>query len=485
MKQKLLFLFLFLTTLLVKNEINAQTVLSTTSSFLNNNSNGTVTFNLQNTNVNDVMITDIAGITGTSGTVNVEFYYNPIPVSGAPGNINAANGWVLVETNTITGIANTTTTTTQPFISGMNFIIPANTTYGIAIFATGQRYFTLPPGSTTIAADGINMLAGDNISYAGGVPPAAPTNSPRGWIGEITIIPTIACSGTPTPGTTVVSGTTACLGGSVDLSLTGSSYATGLSFQWQSSANGISWTNIPTATSFNFTATISSDTYFRCEITCSGTSAYSNSVLVNTLTTISGGTYTIGTSGDYPDFASVANALNCGINGPVTFNVLPGVYNEQIIINDVPGASATNTVTFDGIDITTRKITFNSTTSADRHTIRLNGAKFVRIKNLTIENTSTSNAFVVHMTNGCEDIELTSNHIIVDNQAASSTAYGGIVASGSLITATSTGNSVNKLLIQDNTILNGYYGIVLTGISTNRINDIQIINNEILNSFYF
>src|ERR1041385_9201848 len=62
--------------------LSAQTTLTTTTTFLNNNGSGTVTFNLQNTNSSGVIITDIAGVAGSSGTQNVEFWYNPTPING-------------------------------------------------------------------------------------------------------------------------------------------------------------------------------------------------------------------------------------------------------------------------------------------------------------------------------------------------------------------------------------------------------------------
>lgn len=58
------------------------------------------------------------------------------------------------------------------------------------------------------------------------------------------------------------------------------------------------------------------------------------------------GTYTVGKTGDYPTFAAVRQALADGVEGPVTFEVLDGSYNENIYISDVKGTSATNTLTF-------------------------------------------------------------------------------------------------------------------------------------------
>jgi hypothetical protein len=92
-----------------------------------------------------------------------------------------------------------------------------------------------------------------------------------------------ACSGTPSPGATNANPATACPGGSVTVSLPSLPSASGYTFQWQSSPNSITWTNIPSATGATYTGTVSSATYFQCIVTCtnSGLSATSTPVLVN------------------------------------------------------------------------------------------------------------------------------------------------------------------------------------------------------------
>jgi hypothetical protein len=301
-------------------------------------------------------------------------------------------------------------------------------------------------------------------------------------------LPLTACAGSPAAGTAVSSSMNVCPSQNFNLSLTGQTMASGLDYQWQSSPSPSGpWTNIPGAINQAVITSQLTNTSYRCIITCTNSNLTDTSTVVSVSTSpnLPGGTYTIGATGNYTSFSSAINAMNCGIAGPVTFNVLPGVYNEQVIIGDILGASATNTITFNGADTATTKITFNSTVSAERHTIRLDGAKFIRIKNLTIESTSTTNAFIVHMTNGCFDIELTSNQVILNSSVTPTTAYGCIVASGSLTSATGTGHSVKKLLIENNKIINAYYGIALTGIAADRVSDALIRNNSILNSFYF
>lgn len=179
--------YLVILLLLLNFGVSAQTVSST--SFTNNNGSGTVTFNLQNTNGYDVIITEVKGVTGASGTQTAAIWYKTTPLSGAPGAISTANGWIQGPSGTYTGISNTSTSVVQTFLSGLNFILPANTTYAMAITSPSQRYSTIPAGTTTFSAGGVNFITGTNIGYGGGTPPAAPGNSPRGWIGQITFMP--------------------------------------------------------------------------------------------------------------------------------------------------------------------------------------------------------------------------------------------------------------------------------------------------------
>jgi hypothetical protein len=95
-----------------------------------------------------------------------------------------------------------------------------------------------------------------------------------------------ACSAAPTAGTaTAVSGTI-CNGFTSTLNLTGATAGSGISYQWQSSPNNSTWTNIVGATGLSYTTpALSSTTYYRVVVTCAGfgsTNSASDTVVVNT-----------------------------------------------------------------------------------------------------------------------------------------------------------------------------------------------------------
>jgi hypothetical protein len=104
----------------------------------------------------------------------------------------------------------------------------------------------------------------------------------NGGSGRITVTYVLPpCSGTPSPGNTIASVNPAIGGSPTILSLQNATSGTGVTYQWQSSANNSSWVDISGATSATYSATLGAATYYRCNVTCSGNTGTSNSLLVN------------------------------------------------------------------------------------------------------------------------------------------------------------------------------------------------------------
>lgn len=192
-----------------------------------------------------------------------------------------------------------------------------------------------------------------------------------------------------------------------------------------------------------------------------------NDTLAVTLNTcnVLNGVYTInsGGGGDFLSIgAAVAAMTSCGITGPVVFNVAPGTgpYVERVVIPAISGASAVNTITFNGNGNT---IEHTTAVSADRAAVQLNGADHVTISNfiIDVDNGPVANyGWGVHLTNQADNNTIT-GCTIQCFQNSSATNFAGIVASGSSTSATTVGNSCSNTLIENNTINYGYYGIHL------------------------
>jgi GEVED domain/Secretion system C-terminal sorting domain/Bacterial Ig-like domain (group 2) len=154
----------------------------------------------------------------------------------------------------------------------------------------------------------------------------------------VTIANMPACSGTPSGGTTVASVSTGCSGYSSTLSLSGATSATGLTYQWQSSSDGSTWSNISGATNVTDTVTVSSASiYYRCNVTCTASSATgsSSSRYLQSVMPISGGA-TVCTAGT----VTLTEASAGG-----TWSTTAGTGSATISTGGVVGGATAGTVT--------------------------------------------------------------------------------------------------------------------------------------------
>ncbi len=186
------------------------------------------------------------------------------------------------------------TPTTMPFpptvpSGGSYTTLSSSITASFLSPSTGSLTVTSPSSSFEVSPDGSTWASSYTIGYTGGATtgtiyvrfvPAAVTSysgnvtitggSTTGLAIAVTGTGAAACSGTPTAGTASVS--PAAGAGSTAFTLTNTGYTAsgGISFQWQSSADSSSWSNISGATlaSYSFTG-ISATTYYRCNVTCS------------------------------------------------------------------------------------------------------------------------------------------------------------------------------------------------------------------------
>ncbi|MEM7035641.1 MAG: right-handed parallel beta-helix repeat-containing protein, partial [Bacteroidota bacterium] len=167
------------------------------------------------------------------------------------------------------------------------------------------------------------------------------------------------------------------------------------------------------------------------------------------------------------------------VSAAVTFTVSAGTYNERVQIPAITGADATKTITFDGVDPSTRTLTWSSTSIND-YTLQLNGADFIRIHNLGIENTGTTYGYGVHMINQANNNEIKGCEI--DLSTTTTSTYSVAVLQGPTYSTFALSGSDNT--IEDNTITGGRFGIAATGPSGTQSTGLNIINNTILESYY-
>jgi parallel beta-helix repeat protein len=195
---------------------------------------------------------------------------------------------------------------------------------------------------------------------------------------------------------------------------------------------------------------------------------------------VTSGVYTIGTGGNYANFAAALSDLSSStISGPVVFNILTGTYTAaQIDISNIPGSSAANTITFQSMTGNPANVTISyaATSSSNNFIFRFNGASHVTVKNLTINNTGSTYGTDIVFT-GDASYDSVINCVLTGSTSSStSNNKARIVANP---------NAGNDNVIKDNVINGGSYGVYWYGSSTSSLNSGGVFdNNTFTNNYY-
>lgn len=199
----------------------------------------------------------------------------------------------------------------------------------------------------------------------------------------------------------------------------------------------------------------------------------------NSLTVIEGfhGTYRIGSSidADYIDFASAVNAMRAGIEGPVKFVVEPGTYNERVELDHIQGASAVNTITFEGETGDPGDVLLISNDWAEppysddklEHyygVFTLRGTSNVTLSGMTVKTTDIGFPSVIHIAAGSSDFTL--DRCIVTAPTSTST-YNNLALVNSYVGPSATSLN-NRLTVTDSDLNGGYCGIRFGSFSVNQ-----------------
>lgn len=240
-----LFLFVIIFSFSSKGQtVTWNTVTQGTGVNYGNNGSGGITFVVENTAGFPAVLQEVSNYFTSTGTSNVELWYSSTSLSGLPGTINATNGWTQIATGVVAinnnSPLNAAVGTLNTLFSGLNFTIPAGTTYRFHISSSVTVEYTgttTPTGAVplTFSQQGVNLqigeyqIGGQNVGIGGNTTGAV--NNPRAFTGQIVLnLLSTPCSGQPTAGTTTASTTTPCPGMPINFSLVGASQASGLSY---------------------------------------------------------------------------------------------------------------------------------------------------------------------------------------------------------------------------------------------------------------
>ncbi len=197
-------------------------------------------------------------------------------VAGVAPNRTLEVGWDNVN---VGGFGSTSATSTASFKIRLH-----ETTNVIDMVYGGS----LATAGTLSASIGLNDLT-SFLSVTPAVAATASSATPDNAISSVTNLagkkyvftPPLPCAGAPTAGTASAPAG-ACSGVNFVLSLAGyTSGASGITFQWQSSSDGITYTNMAGATTANYTTSQTVATFYQCIVTCTASGASSTSNFVN------------------------------------------------------------------------------------------------------------------------------------------------------------------------------------------------------------
>lgn len=189
----------------------------------------------------------------------------------------------------------------------------------------------------------------------------------------------------------------------------------------------------------------------------------------------------------FNSFQEVYDYLKCGVSGPTVIQIADGSYDEQINLWKVRNSSATNTITFKSKNnVFATKLTYANGTAENHATVLFNNAQYITLRDLTIENRSTSNGTCVQFSGNSKFNTLRNNIIKIDSTRTDfQTTIACVVATklGTLFTGQYAVNATSNTII-GNKIFGGYYGIAMFGADTDRRDQGNIIQANTITSFH-
>ena len=432
--------------------VNAQFVNATVPPLNGGNGSGGSTFNF--TVTAPIMVMEI-GQAFQSSTQPYEIWYSTTPISGPP-TISTANGWVQLQTGTVTGQSAGLTPTITSLVLNTPLILPPGT-YGFYVGGASSSvvYTTYNSSNQSTFTDALTTIeTGPSVGYGGSIP--NPTFSTRQFNGSVTYVPAstspdnVSLSSIETPGVY-------CAGGfdsiSVKVSNFGVNQVDSFMVVWDvNSVLDSAWFIAPLDT---FGGTGATDTIVTLDTLTMPAGATnitvwtkwpngvqdtdtSNDTASGVFEPALNGTYTIGVGGDYTSFTDAVNAMDSyGLCGATVFEVLNGTYVEQIELSTFTGMSSMNDVVFrsQSGNADSVKISYAATGNADNYVVNFDGASYFSFENMTLENLGSNYLRVITTpTSGG------SHHISFD----------GCIITASTTTSTSTLRSLTYIYGADN-----------------------------------
>lgn len=126
------------------------------------------------------------------------------------------------------------------------------------------------------------------------------------------------------------------------------------------------------------------------------------------------GVHTIGENSEYKTVAAAIEAMKDGINGAVVFELENGTYNEEVLIPEIPGASAGNTITLKSKSGNYSDVTITANNHSGGYdeqnsaVMTVFGTDYLTVEGITFTNPDNSYYYLV-------DVKNASNYVTIRN----------------------------------------------------------------------
>ncbi|MCB9245032.1 MAG: PKD domain-containing protein [Flavobacteriales bacterium] len=197
------------------------------------------------------------------------------------------------------------------------------------------------------------------------------------------------------------------------------------------------------------------------------------------------GTYTVyGSSADFSSLAAAFDVLKCaGVSGTVTLKVASGSHTEQVMVPAIPGASSSNRLVIQGAGASSTKISFAQTSSsAHRATLSMDGCAFVEVRDMTIEASGSSYGWAAQVANS-ESCRIVNCSLIVPTVGSSN--FIPLVVGGTSGTSQTSGGVNMNFAIDSSYLSGGYYGMYCYASSSGDHKNVRVHSCKVENYYYY
>lgn len=206
-----------------------------------------------------------------------------------------------------------------------------------------------------------------------------------------------------------------------------------------------------------------------------------NDTIARTYCTGLSGNYIVGGAGAaYPSVQDAVNALNqCGITGPVTFQINPGTYFGSYTLGNIVGSNLGNQITFTGVTGLAADVILIHDTSAavtNKNIFTINNTNGITFNGLTFRRTQNqvTGTFANIAANNSNNISIVAS-VFEDLTSLTATPFG---SQGVRI------NDGSSCLISGNTFSGFNQSIVVTGTSANsNYEEFNTVNTNTINNY--